>query len=127
MQNCDCLFLSPHLDDAVLSCSLRMLKERQDGKNVLAATLFSNSWTTTFGYNLYKGRQTEDDIAQGLLGISNPIQLGYRDAPFRHLFYTNFQTIILGEHPNDQIFLKELSSRVLSFAKDYHPKQFLCL
>src|ERR1700722_2310071 len=96
-RHCDILVLSPHLDDAVLSCSLRILRESNAGRNVKVATLFSGAWPKLFGVDFYGGRRAEDKAALGVLGIDDPIWLGFRDAIFRSPAYWGFSPIVLGK------------------------------
>lgn len=121
-QHCDCLFISPHLDDAVLSCALRILQERRVGKTVAVATLCSSGLGIPGLLALYSVRRREDEAALSVLGVDDPIQLGFKDAPFRNLFYTSFQRIILGEHPNDAGYAKELTARVAQLCKELTPE-----
>jgi LmbE family N-acetylglucosaminyl deacetylase len=120
-KHCDCLFLSPHLDDAVLSCALRILKERGEGKTVAVATLFSKGWQILEGFDLHRARRFEDVAALTLLGVENPIWLGYRDAPFRNLFYSSFQRVIMGEHAADRAFVDQVSKRVARLYEELAP------
>src|SRR4051794_30688510 len=41
----DCLFISPHADDILLSCTGRMLWERDRGQRVLAVVVFAATTT----------------------------------------------------------------------------------
>ena len=68
------------------------------GNKVAVATLFSKGLPIVGNIDLYQGRRREDDQALAALGVSDPIQLGFEDAPFRNLFYHNFQRVILEEH-----------------------------
>ena len=121
-QHCDCLFISPHLDDAVISCALRILQERRAGKTAAVATLCSSGLGIPGLLAPYSVRRREDEAALSVLGVDDPIQLGFKDAPFRNLFYTSFQRIILGEHPNDAPYAKELAARVAQLCKELTPE-----
>ncbi len=100
-QGCDSLFISPHLDDVVLSCALRILKEREAGKSVAVATVCSRGLALPGPLDLYAGRRNEDQRALSILGVEGPIHLGFQDSLFRSLFYTSFEHIIMGEDPSD--------------------------
>jgi LmbE family N-acetylglucosaminyl deacetylase len=78
------LVLSPHLDDAVLSCSSLMASRRS-----LIATFF------TAGDASYEARRAEDFEAAKILGASAR-HLGFRDAPFRSVLYRSFLGIVAG-------------------------------
>lgn len=77
------LFLSPHLDDAALSCPAAIR-----GAPSHVATIF------TEGDASYAGRRAEDARALALLGVE-PIHLGLRDAPFRHPHFSSFTALLL--------------------------------
>ena len=96
-RDCDVLFLSPHLDDAVLSCSLRILQEVMAGRHVKVATLFSAAWPKLFGVDFYCGRRAEDKAALSVLGVEDPIWLDFPDAIFRSPRYWGFSRIVTGE------------------------------
>jgi LmbE family N-acetylglucosaminyl deacetylase len=122
-EQCHCLFLAPHLDDVTLSCALRLIKERQEGRTVLVATVFSNSLSLLPGKDLYEGRRREDKDALQILGIRNPVWLGFRDAPFRNWFYWNFESIVLGKHQSDACLTDKISTNVMSLCREYAPQR----
>jgi len=119
---CDYLFLSPHLDDAVLSCALRLKLEKDAGKKIVVATLFSNGLPLPVNLDLYGGRRSEDRTALQILGVQDHLYLGFSDAPFRNLFYHSFDRIILREHSNDSVFFKKLTESVLELYKEWSPE-----
>jgi LmbE family N-acetylglucosaminyl deacetylase len=118
----DCLFLAPHLDDVTLSCALRLIRERQEEKAILVATIFSHSLSILPGKDLYQNRHSEDQNASEILGIGKPIWLGFRDAPFRNWFYWSFQSIILGNHKSDAYVTDKILTRVMLLCQEYEPK-----
>jgi LmbE family N-acetylglucosaminyl deacetylase len=70
------LFVSPHLDDAALSCGAQLIDTVRRGGRVVVATVF------TEGTRRYRARRDEDRRA--LEGIGAEVRhLGLRDAPFR--------------------------------------------
>src|SRR5438093_1734972 len=93
----DSLYLSPHLDDAVLSCAGHILHERAQGRRVVVATLFGAGGGDEAGRKLYQARRDEDRRALALLG-AECLHLGLVDAPFRDDYYRSFQSILLGKH-----------------------------
>jgi len=106
------LFLSPHLDDAVLSCALRLINECDEGE-VTVATLFSKGWPLSFGPDLYGGRRREDERALADLDKRIKIMhLGYKDAIFRHLYYTSFSRIVIGDHQFDKDLALKLAANL---------------
>ena len=76
--------LSPHLDDAVLSCSSLMASRRS-----LIATFF------TEGDARYEARRAEDLEAAKIIGAATR-HLGFRDAPFRSVRHQSFVGIVGG-------------------------------
>ena len=82
------LYISPHLDDAVFSCTAHLAKSREEGKRTIVASLF------TEGGN--EERKAEDRAALEMLGAEH-IWLGYLDAPYRNDYYNNFENIIFGK------------------------------
>jgi len=92
------LYLSPHLDDCVISCAGRILRDRGEGRRVVVATIFSEGGETSRA--VYEHRRAEDRAALEILG-PEPWHLGLPDAPFRRNFYSSFRSIIFGRHPGD--------------------------
>jgi LmbE family N-acetylglucosaminyl deacetylase len=121
-QHCHSLFLSSHLDDAVLSCALRLLKECGEGKKVFVASIFSQAIKLLPGLDLYKGRRAEDERALNILGVKSPLWLDFRDAPFRNLFYTSFRSIILGKHSKDDAWAERIAKSVASLCRELQPQ-----
>lgn len=95
---CDTVYLSPHLDDAVLSCAARIRQEAEAGQGVVVATLFTEA---DAGHEaLYRQRRLEDVRAVEALGAA-VVHCGLPDAPFRQPCYSSFRAIVLGSHPAD--------------------------
>ncbi len=88
------LFISPHLDDAVFSCSGAIQQVVAAGNRALIATVFSH------GSREHAVRRKEDEAASAILG-AEVCWLGLRDAPWRNSFYRGFREIILGTAPGD--------------------------
>ena len=78
------LVLSPHLDDAVLSCAGYLGCHKS-----VIATVF------TEGDPSYEARRQEDLEAARIIG-ARARHLGFKDAPFRSVLYSNFVGIIGG-------------------------------
>lgn len=93
----DALYLSPHLDDAVLSCGGRIAAAAARGERVLVATLFTadepveapsplaadlRRWWRLPAGEVMKARRAEDEIAVRSLG-AEPLHLGLAEAPYR--------------------------------------------
>jgi len=90
------LFVSPHLDDAVLSCAGQILDERARGAEVVVATLCSRGGDDA----QYAGRRAEDRAALALLGVEGA-HLDLLDAPARRGHAPAFRPLILDEHERD--------------------------
>lgn len=100
------VFISPHFDDAVLSCGSLLEKLRQNHKEILVVTVFTRETQPPFtpqatafvkasGYKdpqrLFLDRQKEDIKALSILGVKF-IHFPYIDAGWRKSFwYTRFQ------------------------------------
>jgi LmbE family N-acetylglucosaminyl deacetylase len=57
-----------------------------------------------------------------VLGINDPIWLGFPDAPFRNIIYSSFLRIILGEQPGDHKFMEKVSARINMLYEKMKPK-----
>lgn len=120
MQRYDAVYFSPHLDDVVLSCPARLLEDRQAGRRVLVATLFTEA--DTDHQALYKLRRAEDQAALAHLGVEG-VFLGLFDAPFRNPYYRSFRTIVLGEHPDDEGDLLAVVARMAELLARVRPRR----
>src|SRR5260221_483070 len=89
------LIISPHLDDAVLSCGARIAKTVESGGEVVVATCFTTPWEAAPEelQQLYDRRKADDGDALKMLGAGIR-HLGFTDAPFRNPQYYNFNTIL---------------------------------
>lgn len=120
------LFLSPHLDDAVLSCGALMEAEAQ-GREIVVATLFTESGpephtraTRSFlrqcavpdAAKLYQARQSEDRAVLAGMGVQS-IHLGEVDALFRR----RRKPPLLGSSAWDRL-LPELNHRYATYRFD---------
>ena len=89
------LFLSPHLDDAVLSCGVRIHQSVQEGFEAIVASIFTSPGVETVEsvQDLYLKRKRDDKRAIEFLGAKAE-HLDFIDAPFRNKRYHNFSTIL---------------------------------
>jgi LmbE family N-acetylglucosaminyl deacetylase len=83
------LYISPHLDDAVLSCGGAIAYHQQVGNDVLVVTVFTGPRNST----IYQQRKIDDLNAVQFLG-ARAIHLDCIDAPFRNEKYRDFSTIM---------------------------------
>jgi LmbE family N-acetylglucosaminyl deacetylase len=102
------LVLSPHLDDAVLSCPVYLQRLVRDGVEVRVVTVF------TQGEPLHRTRRAEDRRALAELGGA-ATHLGFLDAPFRSPQYSGFCGIVFGrarEYPSTVRLVAERIARL---------------
>jgi LmbE family N-acetylglucosaminyl deacetylase len=116
----DIVVFSPHLDDAALSCSGRIVSERRMGKRVMVATLFSAGDTSKESKEVYQERRKEDQQAMRALGVEY-VLFDFKDAPCRNSFYSSFERLFLEEAKTDEIFQKEVTSKVKALCDDVQP------
>jgi hypothetical protein len=119
------LYLSPHLDDAVLSCAGHILHEREQGRRVVVATLFSEGGEGETGRRLYRARRDEDRRALAVLG-AECLHLGLLDAPFRDPYYRSFQPLLLGRHVRDAGDEDEAAGAILELWRQVRPARLYC-
>ncbi len=111
---CHSLILSPHLDDGVLSCALRIVQERKAGRKVVVATLFTEDGTQNFQ------RKDEDSKALAILDAES-IWLGLFDAPIRDRHYSGFRHIVLEDHRGQEDILEEARNAVITLYHELEP------
>lgn len=133
----DILYLSPHLDDAVLSCGGTIHQQTQAGQKVVVLTIFAGSPTTTartpFASELEARwgaaedaiavRRTEDAEALGLLGAA-PIHWPYEDCIYRRsqvsgeALYPTQDAIFGTVHPRDPVQSEVLAVEIETLWRD---------
>jgi LmbE family N-acetylglucosaminyl deacetylase len=135
----DHVYLSPHLDDAVLSCGGRTWQQVQAGEHVLAVTICAgapapNALLSPFVQELHMrwghvtdavaGRQEEDLAALALLG-AEAVHWPYTDCIYRQTPDGRFpyasREALFGEiHPAERDLVAELAARLkeLSLSQD---------
>lgn len=105
------LFLSPHLDDAILSCAGRIQRHVARGERVVLLTVFSHADPEDAAD--WAARRREDQAAAARLG-AEPRWLGLPDAPFRDPAYAGFDFDVLsGPHaPGDAAWRERVAARL---------------
>ncbi len=83
------VFISPHLDDAVLSCNLRIMRHVAAGDTVSIISVFTNCQGSV-------ERKAEDAEACQLLGATL-VHLDFPDAPIRNNRYKIIRNIVFSE------------------------------
>lgn len=91
------LFVSPHLDDVVLSCAGRLV-EIAEHERVVVATLFTRGDARS--ERAYRVRRDEDRAALSAIGAA-AVHLGLVDAPFRLGLRFRFEDLALGPPPSE--------------------------
>ncbi|MEW6567445.1 MAG: PIG-L family deacetylase [Chloroflexota bacterium] len=126
------IYLSPHLDDAVLSCGGLIANQVAEGNGVTVLTVFAGDpgpgplsdfaqalhqlWGGS--PNLVGDRRTEDRLACGRLGAS-VVHMLLPDAIYRHgpdagVRYASEEAIFGPLHPRDLDVLEEIHQRLSS-------------
>jgi len=105
------LFLSPHLDDAILSCAGRILRHAARGERVVLLTVFSHADPQDTAN--WAARRREDEAAAARLH-AQARWLGLPDAPFRDPAYAGFDFDVLsGPHaPGDAAWRERVAERL---------------
>ena len=104
--------VSPHLDDAILSCGILMQRRLAAGDEILALNIF------TEGTNAEKRRVEEAD-AEACIG-ARPYFLNELDAPDRDPIYKKKQNLFFGpveDTPED--FMTRVTGRVKDFLAEH--------
>ncbi len=124
------IYVSPHLDDAVLSCGGLIASQVAAGEGVTVVTVFAGDpgpgplsdfaqalhrlWGT--GANPVGDRRTEDHLACGRLGAS-VVHLPFPDAIYRvgpsnEAFYASEEAIFGPIHPSDAGVIDDIRDRL---------------
>jgi LmbE family N-acetylglucosaminyl deacetylase len=127
----DCVYLSPHLDDAVLSCGGAIWQQVQAGERVLVVTVFAGAPApdtplSPFAEELHARwgrvadaaavRQEEDGAALALLGAKAAHwpypDCIYRQTPAGHFPYASEEALWGEVHPAEHDLVAELAARL---------------
>jgi len=129
------IYLSPHLDDAVLSCGGRIWRQTQDGVSVQVITVFAgapgpNQPLSSFAQELHarwttpadavSTRQVEDRRALDVLG-AQAVHWRYEDCIYRrttegHFAYPDEEALWGPIQPADERLVRELRDRIAALA-----------
>lgn len=108
------LILSPHIDDAALSCSNFIYKNQTNKIRIVVANFFTQG--ESHDDPLYKLRLKEESEVAQVLSVES-ICLGFIDAPFRTKLYSDFLGIICkkdSEYDELQILVAKEISRLIN-------------
>ena len=97
------LYLSPHFDDVVFSCSGHLKTEKEKGNRIVVATIFTEGD--------HQHRKQEDLKALESYEAEH-VWLGELDAPFRNKFYNSFEKIIFGDTEDYQLDVRSLVNKI---------------
>jgi LmbE family N-acetylglucosaminyl deacetylase len=131
VNRCARVYLSPHLDDAVLSCGGRIWQEVQAGKSVTVVTVFAagpepGASLSSYAQTLHarwgqpsdavEKRQQEDREALALLG-AEAVHWPYRDCIYRRTArgdyaYASEEALWGRMHPADEDLIRDLTGRI---------------
>jgi LmbE family N-acetylglucosaminyl deacetylase len=127
------IYLSPHYDDAALSCGGAIHRQTQAGEAVLVVTIcaappppdsplspFAQELHTKWGDpgDVIATRQTEDQVSMGILG-ADYLRLSfadciYRGAPEKEEWFYKSNIEIFGEiHPTDLPLADEIATAII--------------
>lgn len=101
------VFISPHLDDVVLSCGAHIAALVNEAVAVDIVSVFTGAGEEAAPEiaALYETRRNDDIKAAALLGAT-PVHLGFTDAPFRNKRYYNFSTLLFHHQlPEEELTL----------------------
>ena len=116
------LILSPHLDDALLSCPAYLQGLVKEGLEVRVVTVFTESGADAAA--LYRARRAEDRTAVRLLG-ARVTHLGLRDAPFRSPKYRDFCGIVFGQAREYPATLRQVAGQLGELIARFRPLQVI--
>ncbi|BAV08668.1 N-acetylglucosaminyl deacetylase, LmbE family [Filimonas lacunae] len=118
------LFISPHLDDVVLSCGAYIASVAGTTAAVTIASVFTSSGEQDDAVvnALYEVRRNDDIRAAALLGAT-AIHLGFADAPLRNSHYHNFNTLLFHHQlPEQELPVAErIAARLQSLVQTLQP------
>ncbi len=126
------IYLSPHFDDAVLSCGGLIWDQSQAGEEVEIWTIFAGDpppgplsdfatvnhklWGVTTGEEVVSMRKVEDEAAAGIVG-AELVHFGIPDCIYRHsptgeFLYT--ETVFDAPHPADKYLPRRIAAALKS-------------
>lgn len=117
------LYISPHLDDAVFSCSGQMMRDYAQGDQVIILTVFSGS--NGIDSARYDTRKKEDVNAASLLH-ADIYWLDLPDAPYRHNYYNSYSRLLFGRHSGDDAaFVQSISEKIRAICNKTMPSKII--
>jgi LmbE family N-acetylglucosaminyl deacetylase len=99
--------ISPHLDDAILSCGIFIQRRKAAGDVLLALNIFTAG-------TLSETRKQEDRAAMAVLGVE-PAYLDELDAPDRDPRYKPLRELFFGELDPNSPYIEKVARRIQDF------------
>lgn len=138
------VYLSPHLDDAVLSCGASIAQQTASGEPVEVLTIFAGRpplrLLSSYAAQIHEasgdlpdmvGRRREEDEAACRILRAVPVHLDYLDAPYRtdpangDFFYTSNEQLFGGRpHPADFGLMDDLAAAIVQRYDRLHETLF---
>ena len=118
------IYVSPHLDDAIISSACHIFTKVNEGFRVIIITVFTDPGIKVDekvkGH--YSQRKSEDYDSAKILG-AEVVHLNYVDAPYRKKNFVNFNTILFHDtlSKNDLPFVNEIADKLFSFFLYFNP------
>lgn len=120
------LCFSPHLDDVILSCVAKLLKDKSEGKRIRVETIFTldgdrkSQWSKLD----YEKRREEDFSVFKQLGAQVE-HWQMKDAPFRNSLYSDWESIVTKFSEKDKATVLEIKNRMWEVIKTQSPQEIL--
>nr|WP_290667057.1 PIG-L family deacetylase [Ardenticatena sp.] len=132
------LFISPHLDDAILSCGGHIAQCQTERDHIIIATVFAGDPSplaaalpfARYQHTLWGEpvapmplRRAEDLAAAAALGVHDVVHLSFADAVYRHLpdgqaLYTSDDELFGDLHPADQPLITAIANSLHPLASE---------
>lgn len=109
------LFISPHLDDVILSCGAVICHEFAVQNSAIVVTVFSEGNDSSN----HKKRREDDIKAVKLLGAEY-MHLGFKDAPYRDSTFNSFASILFHHcKPKELELVQEITVALLNLINKF--------
>jgi len=107
------LFISPHLDDAILSCGSYMEQQSDQGHSILVATIFSKGNDNSN----HNERRLHDKNSMKIVGAT-ALHLNFTDAPFRNSSLCSFSSLLFHhESPHEKELVCQIEKAIDTLIK----------
>ena len=103
------LYVSPHLDDVLLSMAQNIKNEIANNANVTIATFFSEGNTAT--RSLYESRRKDDVCAISKIG-AKALHMGFTDSYFRDSRFCNYSSIMFHKECTETQLFNDIQKKL---------------